>query len=131
MKLAIWLGFACFSLMWTGFIWFAAGLTRWVGEAFESGAAVDWAAAAGAVRFPAWLTWWIDPSFITSIIDAVVRTLEAANQAMPWFNTVAGWVVALLWLLWFAGALSLLLVAGVLHGLASRSAHKPPANSAG
>ena len=128
MKIAIWLGFAFFSLMWTGFIWVTAALTRWVGAALESGAAVDWAVAAGTVRFPAWLTWWIDPAFIESIMDGVVWSLEAANQVMPWFNAVAGWFVALLWLLWFAGALALVLTAGVLHRLASRSPRKPPVN---
>ena len=112
--------------MWTGLIWLAVVLTRWAGEALASGAAVDWAVAAGAISFPAWVTWWVDPGLIASIIDAVVSMLEAANQLMPWFNSVVGWVVALLWLVWFAGALVLLLIAGVLHKIASRRSHQGP-----
>lgn len=129
MKLAVWMGFAVLSLAWTGLVWAAAAVTRWVADVMASANAVDWALAAGAIRLPGWLTWWLDASLIESIFDGVVWVLETANQAMPWFNSAAGWLVVLLWVGWSVGMLLLLLMAAGMHWLVARGSTKQPAGA--
>ena len=129
MKLLIWIVFAFGLLLWTGFAWGTAEATRWAGDLIASGQAVDWATQMGTLRWPAWLSYWIDPALIEATIGAVVGLLEAARQAMPWFGSIAGWLVALLWVVWGLGALLWLALAGGLHLLVSRMAAPRPATA--
>lgn len=127
MKLVIWIVFALGLLVWTGFAWGTAEATRWAGGLIASGHVVDWASQMGTLRWPAWLTFWVDPALIEATIGAVVATLEAARHALPWFGSIAGWLVALLWVVWALGALLWLGLAGGLHLLVSRLRAPRPA----
>lgn len=120
MKVLVWTVFVIGLLLWTAGTWAVAELTRWAAGIVASGEAVDWAETVGALRWPAWLTLWLDPALIESMIDTVVTALEWARRAMPWFGSVAGWVVAALWVVWGIGALLWLALAGGLHLLVGR-----------
>lgn len=130
MKLLVWTVFAIGLLLWTAATWGVAEITQWVGSVLASGQDVDWPEAMGGLRWPAWLTQWIDPAWIAIALGAVAAGLEALRQVAPWFGSVAGWVVALLWTVWALGALLWLALAGGLHLLVGRVAAPPRPASA-
>ena len=129
MKLLVWAVFTIGLLLWTGATWGLAEATRWVAGMLASGDAVDWPAAIGVLRWPAWLTQWVDPGLVAMVIGALVAALETLRQVAPWFGSVAGWVVAGLWTVWAVGALLWLALAGGLHVLVGRVAAPAPSSA--
>jgi hypothetical protein len=127
MQRLIWTTTALLLALWTLCMWAAAALTSWAGGAMLSG--VDWPGVAATVSLPGWLTWWVDPAWLSAAIEWLLWGLESAQDALPWLGSAVGWLVVALWVTWGLGTLMLLALAGGTHWLVAR-AGRPAAPAA-
>ncbi len=116
MPFFVWAVFAVLLAMWSGLVWGTFELAQWAAGFVASGRAVDWAVVVGQVGVPAWLTWFVDPSWISRAFDVAIRALEA----MPGLVTDTGWLAVALWFVWGLGAAGVLLAFAALHWAIAR-----------
>lgn len=111
----IWGGTALGLLLWTGICllaaWALGAVLGWLPEdALSTGAQ-----AVAQWPVPEWLTPWIDPTWVTAVIQSVSAAAQWLEPWLPSANTLAGLVDALVWMIWGMVALPVLLVAIGLH----------------
>ena len=126
MRPVIWIVAALLLLPWTAATWAAAWLVDWSVALTASGGTVDPAAMLGKIDFPAWVTWWIDPAWLSAALEALVLALESLQAGLPWLSSVAGWLVALLWIGWALGALLVVGIAWLASWAVGRASHRGP-----
>jgi hypothetical protein len=123
MKLAIWIVFTVIALCWTGL----AALSAFIGEGLLGAVAAGSAASAGAAwTLPPWLALWFDPAALEALRAAWVDLVQWLGTVLPSAQGAAGWLSALIWIVWGFGVIGLLALAGLGHWLVGRFA--PPAS---
>ncbi|MBL0423094.1 hypothetical protein JI739_22355 [Ramlibacter sp. AW1] len=107
--------FGLLALLWTGGAFAFAELVQWGAQALASGGAVDTARGLATLPVPQWIALWVDPALVQAAQSVVLWTLDAAREAVPMLGSAAGWLVALVWVLWAVGLVALLVAAGGSH----------------
>ena len=120
MIVAGWVLFALLAILWTGGAWIAAAIAGWVADAVASGSAAEAGRELATAPLPEWFGLWADPEWVRAAQDALLRTVEAAQELLPLASTVVGWFVPLVWIAWGMGMAILLLLAVLAHVLLRR-----------
>ena len=128
MKWLIWITTGVLLALWTLGVWAAAAVSSWALGWIGGAESADWPAVVASISLPGWVTLWFDPGWISAAIEAVLRALEGLQLSLPWVASMAGWVVAALWVTWAIGALVLLALGGGTHWLVAR--HTAPSQPA-
>ena len=121
MKALIWFVFLLLAAFWTGLAALSVQLTDWMLAAVASGQVADVAALAGQWPVPAWLTPWLDLSWVQGLQTAWTGMVHWLGQVMPSAASLMVWIGPLVWAVWGLGMLLLLALAGGLHWLAGRA----------
>lgn len=121
MRWLIWVVFALVILLWTATVFVGTQVLGWAAGLLSSGQ--DVTAVQQAVQgfpWPAWLALWVDPAWLQQLGEAVTQSWAWLTTVLPFFATLAGWLVPLAWILWGVVAVGMLAVAIVLHLLSGR-----------
>lgn len=117
MIIAVWAVFVLLLLVWTGAIGLSVQLVEWVLVGLASGQVSEAVTAAGDRTAPGWLQALLDPAALQTLQDALRTGLRWLGESLPFVGGLTGWVTALMWIVWFCGAVFLVVVAGVVHWL--------------
>jgi hypothetical protein len=124
MKVWVWSVFAVLALLWTLGVWAGVELLQWGLQWLGAAPHLDAAGALGTLRVPAWLTLWIDVTWLQALLESVRWALEGLQQGGPLLaslgQALAAWLVPLGWLTWGLGLLTLLALAALSHALVAR-----------
>ncbi len=126
MKALIWGLFAVLLLGWSGMAWVSAELVGWLGSAVGALPAGQAAQTLGDWPVPAWVALWVSPEVIQGLQAAWLEIAGWLGALLPSAEGVSGVVIAVVWIGWGLGALTLLTVAGLAHWLVGRLAPQSP-----
>lgn len=129
MKTLIWSLFGLLALFWSGLCWAGAALLRWAaGLLSGTGTAPDdWGRVLADWPLPQWLALWVDLAALRSLLDLVASMFESLQAVWPGVDSAMAWLMPLLWIVWGAGLLMLLGLAGLALWLARSLRQAPPA----
>lgn len=123
MKLLIWTAFALLAIFWTGAALISVELTEWLATTVGTSQVTDVAASAGQWPVPAWLALWVDPAWIEAIQAAWLQVMGWLGASGPAaLGSVLSWLIPLVWIVWGAVLLLMLLAATAGHFLLGRFA---------
>lgn len=120
MLIGSWALFGVLALLWTGGAFITAELVQWGAQALGSGAAAEAGRELAQLPVPPWAAIWLDPAWVQSLQAMVLWGLDAFRDALPLLGSAAGWLVPVVWVLWFLGLVALLVAAGAAHVLLRR-----------
>lgn len=120
MKIAVW--FVCLLLLgfWTGGTLLLTELTEWGARQLASDEAAALGEALARWPVPAWVSVWVDPTWIEAAQGGVTWALQALHGALPLVGSAVGWVVPFIWVLWGLGVILVLGLAFGAHLLLGR-----------
>ncbi len=121
MKIVVWASFAVLAALWTLGAVVTVELAQWGAQLLASGGAADIGRAAAQWPVPAWIALWLDPAWMQASQAALVWSLDVFQSTLPFLGSAMGWVTPLVWIIWGAGLVGLLLLAGVAHWLVGRA----------
>lgn len=121
MKALIWFVLLLLAALWTGLAALSVQVTDWMLAAVASGEVADVAALANQWPVPAWLTPWLDLSWVQGLQTMWAGVMQWLGQVMPSADSRMGWIGPLVWAVWGLGMLLLLALTGGLHWLAGRA----------
>jgi len=127
MKLTLWILFTLLAALWTGTVLVCAELTRWLATAVTSSQTSDAINNVGQWPMPAWLSLWIDPTWIQELQATWVMVLGWLGQSGPALGGIVSWLIPLMWVVW--GLIMLLMLASALVGHFLLGKFSRPANS--
>ena len=109
--------FVVFGLIaiWSLAIWALHFFAAW--SVSSVGALAGRAESVEGVFAPGWITAWIPPEVLLALKSLLSALTPAMDSALIHAPSWAGGLSAALWLLWGIGAVILLVLGGVLHGL--------------
>lgn len=112
------------GLLWTLGAWMGAAVTGWASEVLQAGEfAVDESRRVAWSELPAWLQRWADLLGLTAWREASLEWLTVAQRHLPMLGALLAWLVPVIWIVWGAGIVLLLVgTAGLLRLLAR---HRP------
>lgn len=116
-KFALWIVFAVMAALWSGAVWIAAELTKWLAVSVPRGKPGELITNASDWPVPAWLSMWIEPTLIESFQAQWVQVLGWLGQTGPSFEGVLSGLIPLLWVTWGLVVVIGLLIALVGHFL--------------
>lgn len=117
MKAIVWLVFLVLTAFWTGLVALTEQLSQWLLASMASGQVGELATLAGQWPVPAWLGFWVDSAWLTSLQEAGVGLVQWLGQVMPSAQGLMRWITPLLWLGWGLGTVLLLVAAVMGHML--------------
>lgn len=115
MKWIIWVVAGTLATLWTGALALAAALVGWTADAI-AGVGTSPVVFDLPPELPVWLSVWVDPAAWGALVGATHQALQWLPSVLPIAETVTGWLVPLVWVLWALGMLALLLLAAGSHG---------------
>jgi hypothetical protein len=127
-KTAVWILFGVVAMLWTGFAFLMAGVAEWASAAAHSdaamGAAERIANTSLSVPTPEWARGWLDPAAMKAAQDFVLSLTSSLSamsvQALPWMGKLMEWLVPLVWTIWGAVLVMMILVTLVIQAIARR-----------
>ena len=120
MKKAVWIVFVLMGALWTGAALLFSELTQWGGQLLESGHALTLGESAAQWTLPAWASAWVDTAWMHAAQEGLMWVSNLLQGVLPMAGSAAGWVVAIIWVVWGVGLAAMFLLAGVAHLLAGR-----------
>lgn len=117
MKIVIWSVCAVLLAVWTGFAFLSVQITEWIAQASVTSEMTELKTLAQQMPVPEWLPVWIDPTWVQALQAMLMSSIDLIASGFPYFSAAAGWLVPVIWAVWAAGALVLLLLAGGGHFL--------------
>lgn len=120
MVIASWALFGLLALLWSGGAFLAAEAAQWGAQALASGAAAEGARTVAQLPVPQWIALWLDPAGVQAVQGMLLWGLEVFAGALPMLGAAAGWLPALVWMLWALGLAALLVAAVGAHLLVRR-----------
>ncbi|HET9700455.1 MAG TPA: hypothetical protein VFP70_05990 [Burkholderiales bacterium] len=117
MKIVIWSVCAVLLAVWTGFAFLSVEITEWIAQASVTSEMTELKSLAQQMPVPEWLPVWIDPAWVEALQAMLMSSIDLIASGFPYFSAAAGWLVPVIWAVWAAGALVLLLLAGGGHFL--------------
>lgn len=121
MKLLIWTAFALLAIFWTGAALISVELTEWLATTVGTSQVTEVAGSIGQWPVPAWLALWVDPAWIEAIQASWLQVMGWLGASGPAaLGSVLGWLVPLIWMVWGAVLLLMLLAATAGHFLVGR-----------
>lgn len=124
MKFLIWAGTGLVALLWTLTIAVMASLANWLAGSTDQ--AVSGLQTISQWPMPAWLSLWVDPTWLDPIKAMMAWGLDLLTVATPWLAPVLGWLAPLLWFVWAVVMLLLLAIASSGHLLVGKL--RPPSH---
>lgn len=125
MVLLSWTAFGLLALLWTGGAWMTAEVMQWLAQALASGGAAQGAREVAALPLPAWAQVWIDPAWLEMLQSLLRWSADVAGTGAAAAGSLAGWVVAAIWVGWGLGMLLLVVGALAAHWLIRRFTRRP------
>lgn len=122
MKIVVWAACAVLAALWTLGAVVTVELAQWSAQLLASGGAAELGRSAAQWPVPPWIALWLDPVWIQAAQAGLVWSLQALQSALPFIGSAMGWVTPLLWIVWGAGMVGLLLIGGLAHWLVGRVA---------
>ena len=93
MKFLIWAGTGLVALLWTLTIAVMASLANWLAGSTDQ--AVSGLQTISQWPMPAWLSLWVDPTWLDPIKAMMAWGLDLLTVATPWLAPVLGWLAPL------------------------------------
>jgi hypothetical protein len=120
MKILIWTITGLLLLMWTGVIAISTAVVTWF-AGLSTDPAQRGVQAIAELPLPEWITIWMPPAVLESVMGGTTGLLDSMVAAMTWLMPMMSWLNPLLWVVWLMVAILMLALAVGLHLLVGRS----------
>lgn len=111
MKFILWGGVILLALFWTGAAALLVEAVQWSAQRMSSGSTATLEAVTGNIVLPVWLSPWLNPAGMVSILETLQDMLSSFSSVLPTMGMVMGWLVPAIWITW---GLGMLLLAGMV-----------------
>jgi len=100
MKILVWSVFVLAGLLWTGVAVILAQAVQWASQGFSASAPAMLESATGNIVIPPMISPLLEPAAWATLFQFVQSVLASAAGAIPLIESMLGWLVPLVWVVW-------------------------------
>jgi hypothetical protein len=123
MKILIWAITSLLLLMWTGMIAISTAVVTWF-AGLSTDPAQRGVQAIAELPLPEWITIWMPPAVLESVMGGTTGLLDSMVAAMTWLMPMMAWLNPVLWFFWALVVVLMLALAAGLHVLVGRGSNR-------